>query len=180
MAQAEYQRLWYLKNRKAKLARNKAWRQANKNRMDFLTARWYKKNRKQHCKNTSAARILRKEKDPAKFLEVERKRQEVWRNENRERWNRLSKKWRAKNPKRYKELARRHLYGLEPEQFDFLMISQKKKCAICRTKFSTKSPHVDHCHKTGKVRGLLCRYCNQGLGFFRDSRFRLKRALMYL
>jgi hypothetical protein len=44
---------------------------------------------------------------------------------------------------------------------------------------SPKLVHVDHCHKTGKIRGVLCKYCNLGLGWFKTIEF-LQRALDYL
>ena len=56
---------------------------------------------------------------------------------------------------------------------------QNYKCAICKCIIDSKC-HVDHNHKTGKVRGLLCRHCNMGLGFFRDNAESLKWAIEYL
>jgi hypothetical protein len=62
--------------------------------------------------------------------------------------------------------------------------SQEGKCAICKsTKFGRAGISyfsVDHCHKTGKVRGLLCSYCNTALGQMDDSIDRLKSAIEYL
>lgn len=74
---------------------------------------------------------------------------------------------------------RRHRYGLEPEDFDQIKLNQQNKCVICCEVFDGP-PHVDHCHKTGKVRGLLCRFCNQGLGQFKDSPERLLAAVAYI
>lgn len=56
---------------------------------------------------------------------------------------------------------------------------QKGLCGICK-KGIDESSHVDHCHSTGKVRGLLCRPCNSGLGLFSDSTRLLKSAITYL
>ena len=85
-----------------------------------------------------------------------------------------------------KERAEQHLfskYKMTPEEFTFLLESQENKCAICETsdpggrynKF-----HVDHCHKTEKVRGLLCHRCNYALGYFQDNSSNLLRAIQYL
>lgn len=58
---------------------------------------------------------------------------------------------------------------------------QQAKCAICDTK-PDKYPGlvVDHCHTTGKVRGLLCTKCNLGLGHFKDNKEALAKAALYL
>ena len=54
-------------------------------------------------------------------------------------------------------------------------------CAICRTPFSREvKPRIDHCHKTGKIRKLLCHHCNLGLGFFKDRIDYLEQAIDYL
>ena len=58
---------------------------------------------------------------------------------------------------------------------------QKNKCLICSQSFkNNKDCHVDHCHKTNKLRGLLCGNCNKGLGFFKDSPLFLRQAASYL
>ena len=60
------------------------------------------------------------------------------------------------------------------------------KCHICRQrgfkidKNQKLDLAVDHCHKTGKVRGMLCHNCNRGLGLFQDSMVNLKSAYKYL
>lgn len=81
-----------------------------------------------------------------------------------------------------KETRRRyqhkHMYGLTGPEFQALLNRQDGKCAICDTPMAT--PHVDHCHATGAVRGLLCKLCNAGLGQFKDDTARLQRAVEYL
>ena len=74
-------------------------------------------------------------------------------------------------------------YGLAARDFDCMLQSQKNQCKICGTDFSTlpyNDRHVDHCHGTGVVRGILCRRCNLGLGNFQDSSERMKNAILYL
>ena len=67
------------------------------------------------------------------------------------------------------------------EQFEQMFTDQGGRCAICGTDdFQGKRPHVDHCHTTGVIRGLLCVRCNQGLGNFRDSPAQLRAAIAYL
>lgn len=75
----------------------------------------------------------------------------------------------------------RRKYGLTLESYDALVESQKGVCAICQEPCSIQARlSVDHCHDTGKVRGLLCALCNRGLGHFLDSPLRLKAAISYL
>ncbi|MDK2744310.1 MAG: endonuclease VII domain-containing protein [Nitrospira sp. BO4] len=58
---------------------------------------------------------------------------------------------------------------------------QKGVCAICRKPFSTdRIPCLDHCHETGNIRGMLCCFCNMGLGGFKDSALSLENAIKYL
>jgi hypothetical protein len=70
-------------------------------------------------------------------------------------------------------------YGLSIEDYNALVARQRGECAICR-----KQPEqrlcVDHCHVTKKVRRLLCRRCNLGIGYFYDDPRLLRRAAAYL
>ena len=70
-------------------------------------------------------------------------------------------------------------YNITDSEFKFLAEKQQGRCAICGDKF-IKTPHVDHCHKTGNLRSLLCSLCNPGLGYFRDSPENLRKAAAYL
>jgi hypothetical protein len=76
-------------------------------------------------------------------------------------------------------------------QYNAMLTEQGGVCAICGKAQSTKyrgvrghgkikALYIDHCHKTGKIRGLLCHYCNFGLGEFMDSIKLLRRAIRYL
>jgi hypothetical protein len=69
-------------------------------------------------------------------------------------------------------------YGITLEDFTELYSKQNGCCAICKNKLT--KPHVDHNHETGKVRGLLCKPCNQGIGFLRDSIEILNNAINYI
>ena len=74
-------------------------------------------------------------------------------------------------------------WGVTLEEYISMLKNQKRRCAICGT---TKMDNgrrnfcVDHNHKTGKVRGLLCGKCNKGLGLFKDSISILEKAISYL
>ena len=77
-------------------------------------------------------------------------------------------------------------YGIGYRDVLSLLDKQNNLCAICKEvgffmKEDVQSPlNVDHCHKTGVVRGLLCHNCNRALGLFKDDIGRLKTAIAYL
>lgn len=76
---------------------------------------------------------------------------------------------------------RRAKYGVTDEQFNELLTQQQGKCAICqKTLHDTYDRCLDHCHRTGAVRGILCRKCNTALGQLGDSIESVERALAYL
>ena len=72
------------------------------------------------------------------------------------------------NPEENRARQLKHRYGITIEEYDKMLISQNNGCAICgkETAYNSgeKRLHVDHCHITGKVRGLLCSQCNTTLG----------------
>lgn len=78
-----------------------------------------------------------------------------------------------------REAKLRHRYGITLDQYNSMFKSQRGKCKICKD-FMLNSAHIDHCHKTKSVRGLLCGPCNRGLGCFLDNLYRLKSAVKYL
>jgi recombination endonuclease VII len=70
--------------------------------------------------------------------------------------------------------------GKSGEKFDHMYCQQQGFCPICAEPFSKDEMHVDHDHKTQKVRALLCRKCNLGLGYFQDTVASLLRAADYI
>lgn len=73
-------------------------------------------------------------------------------------------------------------YGISLIQYENTLESQNGKCAICDKdqKNLKKKLYVDHDHETGEVRGLLCDRCNRGLGYFKENKSFLLRAIKYL
>ncbi len=68
-------------------------------------------------------------------------------------------------------------YGVEQREVDVLMQAQGGRCPLC---LRPQPKHIDHCHSTGKVRGVLCFNCNGGLGRFEDDPDVMLRAIDYL
>ena len=111
---------------------------------------------------------------------------------NPEKWDGIYKRNYENNKAKYgderviKEIIR--LKGLTKEQYNDLFISQNNRCAICKHEETRKASGsdkitrlcVDHCHKTGIVRALLCHACNTGLGKFKDNIDLLESAIKYL
>lgn len=90
----------------------------------------------------------------------------------------------AKNKERKKINQRKHQfkvkYNITIEEYDQMLIDQGGVCKICGTPPKKRLLAVDHCHKTKRVRGLLCYNCNYILGWWRDDAPRFRRAADYL
>lgn len=72
-------------------------------------------------------------------------------------------------------------YGISIHDYQQMVINQSGRCDICKSPESDKVKfQVDHCHKTGKIRSLLCNRCNSVLGFAQDSTEILQSAIKYL
>jgi hypothetical protein len=116
--------------------------------------------------------------DPG-LRELERERSKAYYAANKDKWKDYNKD--AKPKRRKRDIFSK--YGLTAEQVDDMLASQGGKCAICLTpdpggRYGTF--HIDHCHTTGKVRGLLCHSCNTSLGHFKDDAAVIRRAANYV
>lgn len=106
-----------------------------------------------------------------------------------------AKAWRLANPERvqeYREKNRRksylqesrRKYGITPEEFEQFMSLQHECCATCKKLFDwgdkQTKPHIDHCHASKRVRGILCNRCNTVLGLVTDDKQLLSALAGYL
>ena len=95
-------------------------------------------------------------------------------------------RWKSENPEKAKTSARRYvlkkMYGISLEQYETMRIEQNYCCAICgkREDNGKRKLHVDHDHKTGKIRSLLCFKCNGGIGAFNEDISLLDKVKCYL
>jgi hypothetical protein len=102
--------------------------------------------------------------------------------------NAAARQWRKDNPEnverhlvRMRERTKERRYGITQEQFNQMILDQNSKCKICSNDFkNSKDTHIDHCHNTNKVRGLLCNNCNLALGQFNDNTDNMDNAIRYL
>jgi hypothetical protein len=80
-----------------------------------------------------------------------------------------------------KDFKMRKQYGISLLEYDEMLEKQGNRCLICLNKPTIKKRlSIDHCHETGKVRGLICNSCNLGLGCFKDKIESLHNAVAYL
>lgn len=119
------------------------------------------------------------------YKEKRRKYQIKWRIKNKERHrthNKINSKNSAMRHPEYKAgWQLRKFYGITNEQKNLMVLAQQNKCTICENVFkNTLDCCIDHNHISKKIRGILCRRCNTGLGFFRDNKLILSNAISYL
>jgi len=131
----------------------------------------------------------------AEYKRRHRERQMEWQRLNREKYLAQQAKQRATRNSAQRLLAtalnRVRRYGLSLNSYLDLLYKQDFRCAICactsdqaKAKMAKRESLdgfvVDHCHRTNRVRGLLCQPCNAGLGMFQDSTTALTQAAKYL
>lgn len=157
-----YQREYYQKNREVLLEKQRARSKANYAAKPEV----YRERAKRW-----------KAENPERMKALQTAYQEA----NRDKVNARSRAWYAENKAQAARQTRRRKlekYGLTFEAFEAMLAAQRGLCLICRTLMNP--PVVDHCHRSGKVRGLLCRNCNSALGLFREKAASLIRAARYL
>lgn len=138
------------------------------------------------CKETKPKDSFRKRKNSSNGLQYWCRKCEN--KANRQRYKpKPKKKKKQTNPKTIKRNARnrmlQHRYNITLEEYEQMYENQNGKCSICNDNYpsgGTNGLYVDHCHKTGNVRGLLCPRCNSLLGRFLDDQKILNKALEYL
>jgi hypothetical protein len=144
-------RVWRAANRDKHRSYSKAWREANKEKVKSARRSWYlSKGREYH---------------------------RAWRANNPVKRRGYHQSFKDSHPHYYIE----NRYGISIVEYKQMLDTQNNKCAICRKSFrDSKSTCIDHCHKVGHVRGLLCRYCNSWIGYIGESPATMRRALEYL
>ena len=173
----EARKVYYEKNKEAIAARKKSYYEKNKEAYAAYRKNYYEKNKEAIAASGKAYREKNKE-----AIEAYRK---VYYEKNKEAIAAYKKDYQEKNKesiaayrKAYDVLRK---YGITLAEKKKMKDEQENKCKICYQNFSSDvEPHVDHCHTTGEIRGLLCRQCNVGLGSFKDNPVALVRAAEYL
>jgi hypothetical protein len=103
-----------------------------------------------------------------------------WRVKNADKKKEYNQKWFAENREKSRSSHLKRAYGLSVSEYEEMLRKQNGVCAICGGSNGEKPLHVDHDHKTGKVRKLLCGACNKALGMVRDNESILLKMVKYL
>lgn len=101
-----------------------------------------------------------------------------WAQRNPERRREVNRRWERANPEKTKAKWLRRWYKLSLHEYQQMLEDQLGRCAVCLT--DMRPPVVDHCHKTGKVRALLCGLCNSSIGMAKDDSKVLRSMAAYL
>jgi hypothetical protein len=175
-AQTEYQKRYYTEHREERIEQARVRVQ---DRSPEQTAA-----RKEYMRQYRLANLEKWNRTPEQKAKINARKREQYaaRPDLQEYARTMARRWQQENPERRKS-QRLKIFGLTLDQYLQMLESQNGACAICG--YSDLSdpkvfPVVDHCHQTGKVRGLLCMSCNQALGKFRDSPTSLAMAILYL
>ncbi len=174
-----YQTWWWLKRKEPYPVLCDAWKDFWK----FVEDVGKKPSKKHRFFITDQSKIAGKDNYDWRKGPIEKRDDET----NKEFRLRYGKQWRRDNKAKSKEddLLRRH--NINFDGYCSLQKKQNNVCAICGNpeiaidqRGKLRNLAVDHCHKTGKIRGLLCTNCNKGLGHFKDSPDLLTKAIEYL
>lgn len=105
-----------------------------------------------------------------------------YRSKNKETYSLKVKKYISENKDKLKDKILKKKFNISLEEYKLMFENQNYKCKICKTDKTElgRLLCVDHCHKTGVVRGLLCDRCNRGIGTFNDDITLLTTAIEYI
>jgi Recombination endonuclease VII len=131
--------------------------------------------RKKNPDKAAAIKQRFKEKNGERYKEYFRKRAREWYRDHKEKAQEYGRKYYVERgkalrtpEKRFKEALKRN-YGLTLEQYNEMLAATGGFCPVCSDPLEGRNIHVDHCHRTGRVRGILCVKCNTSEGFLRTS-----------
>lgn len=106
----------------------------------------------------------------------------AWKERNKDKLKAQAKALRILYPERHKNTNLKSLYGVTLDEYNQMFEKQKGCCLLCsRHQVEvTQRLNLDHCHTTGRVRGLLCGNCNRGIGLLKHNVVTLENAVRYL
>lgn len=156
--------------------RLRAWAKANpekaKESAKKSIAKWRKKNPDKVKEGNAEQYRKNRERDI--------KRKQKWYAKNTERGRESGRRWARNNKEKLRALRIKKDYGISVEEYNSLIVGAGTLCPICRKSFGEIPPCIDHDHSTGKIRGVICRRCNLGIGLFKESIDAFLNAVEYL
>jgi len=153
---------------------NKKYYEKNKERIKERQKSYYLSNKD----SVLAYQEKYRQDNPEKLTKV----QQTYYEKNSEKKKTAVKKYTTENKEKIRDRELKSKFDISLEDYEQLLKEQNNCCAICEKNQETfsKALAVDHCHTTGKVRGLLCHLCNTALGLFKDDTLLLSKAVVYL
>jgi hypothetical protein len=162
----EYQKQWYIRN---------------KEKINTRSKEYYDTHKEERIRNKEKIKAESKEYyDTHKKERIEYSKE--YRKNNVEKIRKYRRQYDKNNSLKKKNTDIKRKYGITLEEYNIIHNKQENKCLICgKHQSEIKIPFaIDHNHKTGKIRGLLCGKCNLGLGYFDDNINLLLKAVKYL
>lgn len=134
------------------------------------------------CRRCESKRKKEARLNNPELIEKHRANGREWYGKNREKKQAQNKRWKEQNSERFRELNLKYRFGITLQDYENQLNSQDRKCAICEKPSEELEYNmlIDHCHKTGVLRGLLCKKCNFAIGLLDDNVETLKKAIHYL
>jgi hypothetical protein len=134
------------------------------------------------CRRCTSEYGKRNRNSDPNFAEKHKLRGQKWYTENKEDKLLKNKEWRENNISKYREINLKSRFGINNTQYEEMLNLQSNSCSICKKHKDEFTYHlvVDHCHVTGKIRGLLCKKCNLGIGHLNDDITILENSIEYL
>jgi hypothetical protein len=160
---AEENKRYREKNREEIAAKRRAWRVAHKEEIKSNSREYYVENQDVLRAKKEAYRLANRE-------EINRRQRAGWWANRKERLMGNAAYY-ATHKEEMKAVTRKRKYGLSQDDFNAMLEKQGMACAVCHKNVwpGKRLSHIDHDHKTGKVRGILCSHCNTALGLMNDS-----------
>lgn len=135
-----------------------------------------------YCRRCQSEKKKKQREESSELVEKHRENGREWYVINKEYKKAQNKEWRENNISKFRNINLKRRFGITLEEYDSILNKQKDCCAICgihKDEFSYQMV-VDHSHTTGKVRGVLCRKCNLGIGHLNDDISLLEKSIEYL
>ena len=129
------------------------------------------------CRQCTIKKTTKRNKEDPKYREY----QQQYREKNTLTQKEYHKLWYQENNEKVYEYNLKKKYGIIYAEYEKMLTEQKGLCAICgKAEAENKRLAVDHCHRTGKIRSLLCGKCNKAIGLLDDDPELMKQAIEYM